>query len=135
MYLTYEEYQNMGGTLDEPEFTQYERSARIQLDNYTYCRLKKDTEYPQEVKDCMFELIKLVQLKDHLINGGGGEGGEPQIESQSNDGVSISYNILSAADAYKVTKQEVVNVINQCLFNVRNQAGHRLTYKGVYPDE
>lgn len=136
MYLTYIEYKNMGGTLDERSFTDLERQSEIIINEFTFNRLKDDSEFPREVKDCVYDLIKLVQIKSSTVSvSANADEGTAQITSQSNDGVSISYNVLSAGDVYATAQNEIYSLIKRYLFNVRNSKGHRLTYKGVYPDE
>ena len=46
MYLTYDEYQNMGGTLVETTFEEYEFTAECIVNWYTFNRLTKETTYP-----------------------------------------------------------------------------------------
>lgn len=135
MYLTYDEYCNMGGTLDEPIFNSLEMSARMEIDNYTFKRLAGEEVIPDEVKECMYLLIDLVNKMQAQINSGDDSSIEPQIKSQSNDGVSISYNVLDAGDVYTISKNKVKDTIKTCLFKVRNSKGHRLTYRGIYEDE
>ena len=55
--------------------------------------------------------------------------------SQSNDGVSISYNTLSAVDFLKVTYTEVQDLISYYLDGVRSHSEKLLLYKGLYSDE
>ena len=44
MYLTYEEYENMGGkTLEETAFEQFEFEARAHIDWWTFSRLQNET--------------------------------------------------------------------------------------------
>ena len=134
MYLTYDEYKSMGGTLEETAFVDHEREAEMTIDWETFNRLHEEEEIPQAVKTCMYMLMKLVQKKSELMYANA-ENGEAQITSQSNDGVSISYNVLSAADVFAQNKVEISDTIKRCLFDVKNSKGHRLTYRGVYPDE
>ena len=61
MYLSYEEYQNMGGALDETTFNDYRFEAETKIDWYTFNRLQKDEVIPEAVKRCVFRLIKLIQ--------------------------------------------------------------------------
>lgn len=136
MYLTFAEYQIMGGTLDESTFNDLEYQAEMQINWYTFNRLTNDTEYPEAVKRCVYALIKLlyqVQLVTNVdtqssnINAG--------ISSQSNDGVSISYNVLSASDLKKSSDDEIKKCIEMYLQTIKNSLGRRLLYRGVYPDE
>jgi glycosylphosphatidylinositol transamidase (GPIT) subunit GPI8 len=56
-YLTYEEYQSLGGSLDESAFNIMERRARRVIDYITYNRVKRLDTIPDEVKDAMVTLI------------------------------------------------------------------------------
>ena len=155
MYLTYEAYQNMGGTLDETTFNNYEYEAETIVNWYTFNRLKEEAEedYPEELPRCMNALIELVKLQhDALILGKqritttDGEGNTTTVEtsasikSQSNDGVSVSFNSVDANDIYgKLTSLGKDNPYAQIVFRylqgVRNSLGKRLLYRGLYPDE
>lgn len=139
MYLTYEEYQNMGGTLETTAFNEYEFEAESIINWYTFNRLKKSTTYPEELSRCMYSLIKLCAEKAGLLSNGAsgdesGTGGSV-IASQSNDGVSVSYNIISASEAFKLCGDEVGNTVKRYLNGVTNELGRKLLYRGLYPGE
>ena len=139
-YLDYETYQEYGGTLDETTFNDLAFQAEVQIDWYTFNRLQDDSEVSERVKRCMYALIKLIQDKliasaipsdtgDTLNNVQAG------ITGQSNDGVSISYNIISASDALELAKKAVDKTIVKYLQGVTNSLGRKLLYRGIYPDE
>ena len=70
MYLTYAEYQAMGGTLDETAFNDFEFESECIINWYTFDRLKNEPVLPTEVKKCMNALIKLAKLKaDSMVLG------------------------------------------------------------------
>ena len=139
MYLTYDEYLAMGGTLDESPFIKYEYRARTIVDWYTFNRLHGETEFPLAVKECMNMLIDLIYSQDKAMGGSGdgssSGGGASQIASQSNDGVSVSYSIMSTDDLIKYRQKELDDIISRSLQGVMNSLGHRLLYRGIYPDE
>lgn len=140
MYLTYEEYQNMGGTLDETTFNDYCFEAEAKINWYTFNRLKKDKTFPEEVKRCVYHLIKLLQDMAAAMATTGDPSGSVSgttagIASQSNDGVSISYNTLSAKDMLESSQSQVETTIKQYLYGVMNELGKKLLYRGLYPDE
>lgn len=149
MYLTYAEYQNMGGMLDETAFNNFEFDAESLINWYTFNRLKNDDIYPEEVKKCMYRLIELVKLEaDAMMLGrqtqeSGGTTTSSQgvyISSQSNDGVSISYNSINASELFnKISSTEKGNVvevtIQRYLQGVTNSLGRKLLYRGLYPNE
>lgn len=139
MYLTYAEYQSMGGTLDETTFNDFEFQARAQIDWYTFNRLQKESVLPEAVKRCEYHLIDLLFKAATAqatpgatpLNSGVAAG----VASQSNDGVSISYNTLSASEALKVAKEEIQTTIDMYLQGVMNSLGQKVLYRGVYPNE
>lgn len=139
MYLTYEEYQNMGGTLDETTFADLEFEARCKVDWWTFNRLKNETEHPEALKRCMYKLIQLIQQIQaaSALNGenSGSSESSAGIASMSNDGVSISYNVLSASQAAELASKQLDSCIRQYLGDVKNSLGQKVLYRGLYPGE
>ena len=144
MYLTYEEYSDMGGTLDEAAFTDLEFEARAYVDWVTFSRLKNEDEeaIPKEVKECMYHILKLIQTKLEALNtpvtsstDGSTVSGGVGILSQSNDGVSISYNVITAKEILDNSEKELTRCIQRYLQGVRNSLGQRLLFRGLYPNE
>lgn len=137
MYLTYEEYQAMGGTLDEATFNDLEFEAEALVNWYTFNRLKNDTTFPEELKKLMKYLIGLAYSQSGILDASGSGDGTSNkaIASQSNDGVSISYNVLSAKDLMESVKLQSEQAIKMYLQNVMNEAGRKLLYRGLYPNE
>ena len=140
MYLTYEEYQNMGGALDETTFNDLEYEARTYVDRVTFRRLQGEEVIPEAVKECMYHIIRLVALRlEALTPQTDGVLGTStlsvSITSRSNDGVSESYNVLSVKDIISSMDKEIDKTINRYLQGVRNSLGKRLLYRGLYPGE
>lgn len=140
MYLTYAEYEAMGGALDETTFNDFEMEAETIVDWYTFSRLQDDTVYPTRVKQCVYQLIKLAQAKQSTLAPGeavteDGSAVTAAISSRSNDGVSIGYNIMNASELFKTLKEEMQEEVQRYLQGVMNQAGRHLLYRGVYPGE
>ena len=141
-YLTYEEYTDAGGTLEDADFNYYAYEAESYIDWYTFNRLHNNTEIPDAVKRCEFYLIGLIQerlaaLGVSKADASGGSSGDvlKSIMSQSNDGVSVSYNALAARDATTLLGQEVKQTIQRYLQGVTNELGRKLLYRGLYPGE
>ena len=153
MYLTFDDYEDMGGTLDETTFEDFEFEAECIVNWYTFDRLKNEDEkkYPPELKRLMYRLIQLAKMKADLVNSAlGGTGGigwtssttptEQTIASQSNDGVSISYNMVTASEAFGLLSArakggEVEQTVQRYLQNVTNSLGRKLLFRGFYPGE
>ena len=139
MYLTYEEYASMGGTIEESLFDDYEFGAEALVNYYTFNRLVGDTDIPISVKRLIKYLIGLAQKKASAMSLGDNASDEsvvgPYITSQSNDGVSVTYGGAAATDLYKMCGNEAKEAIHVYLNGVMNEAGRYLLYRGLYPGE
>ena len=82
MYLTYEEYQTLGGAADEPTFTRLCAAACGRIDRLTHGRVRDLEQVPQEVKAAVFELIHRAESY---------EAEDARMASFTNDGMSVSY--------------------------------------------
>lgn len=139
MYLLYSEYVNMGGMLDETLFNELEFEAETQVDWYTFNRLQNEQELPERLKRCMYALIGLIyKIQQASLLGDDGSGDSninAAVASQSNDGVSISYNVVSASEAVQLSKDEIEGIIQRYLQGVMNSLGRKVLYRGLYPGE
>ena len=138
MYLSYDEYLNMGGELDETTFYQLEFEARSVIDWWTFNRLQREESFPEAVKRCMMRLVQLINDKQKAMSvdvGSGDTSAKPLISQESNDGVSVSYNTLSAKEAVDTMQDTLKATVQMYLSSVRNSLGHKVLYRGIYPDE
>lgn len=138
MYLTYADYVLYGGTLDETTFQQLEFEARAVIDWWTFNRLQNEETYPEAVKRCDYHLIQLIEAKQQAMATDGQASNnavKAGIISESNDGVSASYNTLSAKEAVDTMKTEIASTIQMYLNGVKNSLGHKVLYRGIYPNE
>lgn len=125
-YLTYDEYEALGGTIDQTPFNLLEFEARRKIDERTFGRLKNVVELPQEVKMCMFALI-------NSINSYGSSTSEnnKNIASESTDGYSVSYVTGGAIqEIIKSKSVELNDIITTYLLGVIVNNEHVL-YLGV----
>ena len=140
-YLTYEEYTDVGGTLDETDFNYYAYEAESYIDWYTFNRLHNTTEIPEAVKRCEVYLIRFIQERLTALGVSGvnndGNSLDPvsAIMSKSNDGVSVSYSAMSAKDVNASLYKEIEQTIQRQLAGVTNELGRKLLYRGLYPNE
>lgn len=140
MYLTYEEYTVMGGTLAETTFNSLCFEAQSYVDWCTFNRLQKESaeNYPEELKRVMFELIKHIQTKRSILNPGDkslSSTGTTSVAKMENDGVAITYSIASANDFLSRDRKEIQTLIQTYLRSTTNSLGQRLLYRGRYADE
>ena len=123
MYLSYSEYKDMGGVLDEAAFTPLARKAvyriNIQASGMTGIRIKKLDKIPECVKECVYELVSFFGV--NKMN-------ERQIasESQSQGGTSESISYVQKTDEEISLQAE--NII--CDFFYGGGMG-QLLYRGI----
>lgn len=140
MYLDFETYQNMGGTLAMTTFNEYEFTAEALVNWYTFNRLVKETSYPEALPKLMFVLIQMIEIKMNALGNNfvtaNGEIASGAITRQANDGVSIEFNNLSANSIMEFTSDaKLGETIRMYLNGLKNSLGRSLTYRGLYPGE
>lgn len=140
MYLTYEEYIQMGGeALEDTAYENLEFEARTQIDWWTFGRLKNEAKQPEAVKRCMYKLIELLdkQQKVLMVDAVDEDGNIKAglMAHQSNDGVSSTYNVITGNMAVRVLKSQLDNTIKMYLQDVRDSLGRKVLYRGLYPNE
>ena len=57
-YLSFTDYQSLGGNLPEPDFTRQEYAARKEIDLHTFSRLQDIDPIPEDLKMCVLELVQ-----------------------------------------------------------------------------
>ena len=122
-YLTFEEYQNYGGTASETAFLMLEFRARKRIDRQTFDRVQNMAEVPEAVKLCMMSLMTIdskVGVEAQVEN--------PVVTSFNTDGYSESYGkALSAEDA----DSSMSASIRSMLWGERDDNGVPLLYRGL----
>ena len=121
-YLSYNEYQSLGGTLEETPFNIAEFYSRKEIDLRTQNRLNGVEEIPDEVKLCDFNLINLLSKYQSLNN-------NRNISSETVGDYSVTY-----IDDYKKIisnkENEMTDIIITNLYGVIVNNEH-LIYLGV----
>lgn len=121
-YLSYEEYQSLGGTLDETPFNIAEFYSRREIDLRTLNRLIGVEEIPNEVKLCTYNLINLIDKfrSQNTSNG---------LASESVGDYSVSY-ITDYKQIISNKSNEIEDIIIRDLYGVIVNNEH-LIYIGV----
>lgn len=91
-YLTYNEYNELGGTLDIMPFNLLELEARINIDRETQRRLVGEKNIPIEVKSCMFKLVEGMAFDGTYKNGSSSDKEKYINEIIYNNLVSVIFN-------------------------------------------
>ena len=110
-YLTYNEYRELGGNLDQTPFNLLEYNARKKIDERTFGRLVDKGQEYQEVKLCVYNMITTLNSYSSY------DTQNKAISSESIDGYSISYGMPQKSTT-EAKNSELENVMNSYLANV-----------------
>ena len=125
-YLSYEEYMELGGTLDEVPFNEIEFECRRIIDSRTQNRLQNAEEIPQEVKLLINKMIQTLQ--GYYISLQKAQSG---VASVNTDGYSESYISSTQIGQLVEGKIEALqDLVSTYLFGVIVNNEH-LLYCGV----
>lgn len=115
-YLTYSEYQEIGGKLQQMPFNLLEYRARKEIDKNTFGRFLNVNDYPQELKLCINELINEIQIYNDVGN----------KSSETVGSYSVAFNKPVSSEENKIFK----NIIKSYLSNTKID-GVPVLYPGV----
>lgn len=119
MYLTFEEYKGMGGTVDENAFKRGEMRASALITRMTHGRILNESPVRECVKYAAFDLVSAI-VSDMQMGADGCD-----VASMSNDGVSITFaTATSSARRYA----QIVRSYLDCQLDAN---GTPLLYAGV----
>lgn len=110
-YLTYSEYQSLGGTLEEMPFNLLEFKARKEVDKYTFGRLEEIGNGYNEVKLCVNDIIGILGVYQNYDNQ------DKRVSSVNTDGYVESYN-LDISGMEKSKDDKIKNIIYNYLSNL-----------------
>ena len=110
-YLTYQEYQLLGGTLEEMPFNLLEFNARKKIDERTFGRLVDKGQEYKEVKLCVYNMITTLNSYSSY------DTQNKAISSESTDGYSISYGTPQKSTT-EAKNSELEDIIDTYLSNL-----------------
>ena len=110
-YLSYEEYQSLGGTLGEMPFNILELKAQQITNERTQNRLKDIEKIPQEVKICVYDLINTMNKYNNSNNST-----SSNISSENTDGYSVTYK--SGTELTDEQKKQYNDIMETDLYGV-----------------
>lgn len=117
-YLTYQEYTELGGSLDESAFSSYITDAEHKLDYFTFNRLRNATTIPSEVKELLTKYVDYLNKGDTSIN---------KVAGLTSYGNGIeTFGWSSDADRKKAINRDLVTMLNEYL-----SAYPELTNRGI----
>jgi len=110
-YLTYQDYRELGGQLDENTFKHLERKAQRYLDSITFDRIKSLTTIPDEVREVLTEFINRMDIYNNQRQNG-------DIVTQYSNGVEqFSYKTQDESGFKKELAQLAVDWLPAYLTN------------------
>lgn len=119
MYLAYDEYVAMGGTLEHAPFSRLCTRASTMITRLTHGRLLFEKPVRDAAKYATYDMIEAMHA-DQLAGADGRE-----IASMSNDGVSITYAQSGSCDA------RCAGIAKSYLSTETDKRGVPLMYAGV----
>lgn len=148
-YLSYGDYINLGGELDVDTFNRYAFRAENAIDFRTFDRLHKidltqqSERFIYALNMTMYELISLYVAQDSYMglvsatrtDASGNTVPDVRLLGQSNDGVTVTYNVAQAKDAMSSLNAQIDKAIQTGLQGLTYGLGKKLLWRGIYPDE
>lgn len=122
MYLDYNKYKEIGGELSEAAFNRSIVRAESFLNVETLGRLKGMDTVPDTVLHCLRDLVDTYDKITSLSSVS-----DDNVSSWSNDGVSVSYNAMSADEHLKALS----DIVSDYLSEEVDDNGTPLLYRGV----
>lgn len=120
MYLSYLEYKEMGGVLDETAFLKYAYEARMKLSDITKKRIcNVSDEANGIIKACQMRILEILAQKDEAILG-------KKVSGFSHDGLSESYSISGISEY----DRKIAGLIDDFLGELTDNEGVPLLYRG-----
>ena len=121
IYLTYEEYSEIGGILDLTAFNRNIDRACSIIDNATHNRIECMKKPPEKVKPLCRDLL------EYLVENNGVKIVTSKSQSAGGVSESESYANKTADDVYG----DIQNMIYDYLLNVTDDKGTPLLYRGA----
>lgn len=125
MYLSYEDYAEMGGAAGAAAYPRLELLARQTIDRATHGRLRKEEPVRDAVRYCAFSLINAIAANEAM----GGDSGRA-IAAMSNDGVSVTFADAAQACGQAYAPGQLA-ILRQWLEGETDAQGVPLLYAGV----
>ena len=106
-YLTYDEYEELGGELQKMPFNLLEYRAQKEIDKATFNRFLKLNNYPQELKLCVNELITEFYSYNSIGN----------KSSESVGSYSVSFNKPVTSEEQKTLNNIIATYLSEIKVN------------------
>ena len=122
IYLTYDEYVGIGGTLDLTAFNRNIARASGMIDNATFCRIEKMSDVPENAKHLCRDLV------EYLAND---FGSSKQVSNHSQSAGGVSESESFVIRSIEERAGEVDDMVKDYLLNIVDNNGTPLLYRGI----
>lgn len=121
MYLTYEEYMAMGGTLEASAFLRAVPRACAIIDSATQKRCKQMHDVPEEIKYLTRDIVDYIS-----VSCGASQQVASESQTQGGTSESVSYSVPTTDER----TTHIDDLIYDYLHTVTNDNGTPLLYRG-----
>ena len=122
--LTYAEYKEMGGNIDESNFNRHIARASATITRMTHGRILNESPVRDSVKYAAFDLVNAICVDAQA----GADGRE--IAAMSNDGISVTFATGGQSGAISAA-QRYAAIVRGYLESETDANGTMLLYAGV----
>lgn len=128
-YLTYDEYEDMGGQLPAAAFSMLEFRARKAVDMLTHGRVADEQPVREAVKLAVYALVGEMDADEKRAAAYDGR----EVQSMSNDGVSVTFasGAQAGAEAVRAQNARYAGLLKSYLAGETTEDGLSLIYAGV----
>ena len=122
IYLTYDEYTRLGGTVDLTAFNRNIARASGMIDNATFCRIEKMSKVPENAKHLCRDLIEYLVRNNAT---------DLTVTSRSQSAGAVSESESYAVKTVEETQEEITRMIYDYLGGCFTDDGVLLLYRGA----
>ena len=122
IYLTYDEYKEIGGTIDLTAFNRNIARASGMIDNATFCRIEKMSKVPENAKHLCRDLIEYF-VRNNVT--------DLTVTSRSQSAGAVSESESYAVKTVEEAQEEVTRMIYDYLGGCFTDDGVLLLYRGA----
>lgn len=122
IYLTYDEYKEIGGTVDLTAFNRNIARASGMIDNATFCRIEKMPKAPENAKHLCRDLIEYL-VRNSVT--------DLTVTSRSQSAGAVSESESYAVKTVEETQEEITRMIYDYLGGCFTDDGVLLLYRGA----
>lgn len=122
IYLTFEEYNELGGVLEETAFARNINRCCLMIDNHTNGRFEEFSKLPDELKLLCRDLVEYIS--NNIVD-------KPTITSKSQAAGGVSESESYATKTAEDFANDIENLMIDYLSQVKTKNGIPVLYRGA----